>query len=158
MNVHSHKFWSHPSMLDPKPINLTAADVMTGNPRTCSAFSSILEASLLFRDADCGAVPVVDAGRAIGILTDRDVALAVANNPDLGNAAVSDFMSRDIISVLPDASLEEVSALFGQHGIHRLLVVDAAGQLLGIVTLADLAPHISEASIGRCLNEVMDQS
>ena len=48
--------------------------------------------------------------------------------------------------------------MFGQHGIHRLLVVDAAGQLLGIVAMADLAPHISEASIGRCVNEVMDQS
>jgi CBS domain-containing protein len=158
MNVHPPKFWSHPSMSDPNPIHLTVADVMTGSPRTCSAFSSILEASLLFRDADCGAVPVVDAGRAIGILTDRDVALAVANNPDLGSMAVSDLMSKDIVSVLPDASLEEVSALFGQHGIHRLLVVDTAGQLLGIVALADLAPHISEASIGRCLNEVMDQS
>ena len=60
---------------------LTAADVMTANPRTCSAFSTVLEASLLFHDVGCGAVPVVDAGRPIGILTDRDVALAVANNP-----------------------------------------------------------------------------
>jgi CBS domain-containing protein len=110
---------------------LTAADVMTTNPRTCSAFSSVLEASVLFQDADCGAVPVVDAGRPIGILTDRDVALAVADNPDLGNRPVSDFMSKDVISVAPEASLEEVGALFGQQGIHRLLVVDAAGQLQG---------------------------
>ena len=87
---------------------LTAADVMTTHPRTCSAFSSVLEASLLFQDADCGAVPVVDGGRPVGILTDRDVALAVANNPDLGNRPVADFMSKDVISVAPDASLEEV--------------------------------------------------
>ncbi len=80
---------------------MTAADIMTRYPRTCSAFSSVLEASTLFQDADCGAVPVVNGGRPIGILTDRDVALAVANNPDLGNRPVSEFMSKDVIPVAP---------------------------------------------------------
>ena len=133
---------------------MTAADVMTSRPRTCSAFSSVLEASTLFQDADCGAVPVVDGGRPIGILTDRDVALAVANNPDLGNRPVADFMSKDVISVAPDAPLEEVGALFGQQRIHRLLVVDAAGQLQGVIAWSDLAPHVSDASLGRIVGEV----
>jgi CBS domain-containing protein len=141
-------------MAGPTRSPLTAADVMTTHPRTCSAFSSVLEASVLFQDADCGAVPVVDGGRPIGILTDRDVALAVANNPDLGNLPVADFMSKDVISVAPDASLEEVGALFGQEGLHRILVVDAAGQLQGIIAWSDLAPHVSEASLGRMVGEV----
>jgi CBS domain-containing protein len=145
-------------MPDPTPTNLTVADVMTANPRTCSAFSTVLEASMLFQDARCGAVPVVDAGRPIGILTDRDVALAVANNPDLGNLPVTDFMSKELITVSPEASLEEVGAMFGQHSVHRLLVVDAAGQLQGIVALSDLAPHVSEGSLGRYVNEVMEGS
>ena len=143
-------------MPEKNPTKLTAADVMTANPRTCSAYSSVLEATSLFQDAGCGAVPVVDAGRPIGILTDRDVALAVANNPDLGNRPVADFMSREVISVAPDASLEEVGAMFGQHGIHRLLVIDASGQLLGIVALSDLAANVSDASLGRVVNQVME--
>jgi CBS domain-containing protein len=141
-------------MAEPTRTPLTAADVMTTNPRTCSAFSSVLEASVLFQDADCGAVPVVDGGRPIGLLTDRDVALAVANNPDLGNRPVADFMSKDVISVAPDASLEEVGAIFSRQGVHRLLVVDAAGQLQGIIAWSDLAPHVSEASIGRLVSGV----
>ena len=141
-------------MADPTRTPMTAADVMTTNLRTCSAFSSVLEASALFEDADCGSIPVVDGGRPIGILTDRDVALAVANNPDLGGRPVADFMSKDVISVAPDASLEEVGALFGQEGLHRLLVVDAAGQLQGIIAWSDLAPHVSEASLGRLVSEV----
>jgi CBS domain-containing protein len=141
-------------MADPTRLPLTAADVMTTSPRTCSAYSTILEASVLFQDADCGAVPVIDAGRPVGILTDRDVALAVANNPDLGNLPVADFMSKEVISVAPDASLEEVAAMFGRHGVHRLLVVDAAGQLQGIVAWSDLAPHVSEARLGRVVSEV----
>ncbi len=135
---------------------LTAVDVMTANPRTCSAYSTILEASVLFQDADCGAVPVVDGGRPIGMLTDRDVALAVANNPDLANRPVADFMSKDVISVEPDASIEEVATIFGQHGVHRLLVIDAAGQLQGIVAWGDLAPHMSQARLGRLVDEVSE--
>ena len=61
---------------------LTAADVMTAAPRTWSRFSTVLEAVLIFRDADCGLVPVVDGGKPIGVLTDRDVALALADYKD----------------------------------------------------------------------------
>jgi CBS domain-containing protein len=145
-------------MPDPSPTNLTAADVMTPNPRTCSAFSTMLEASMLFHDVGCGAVPVVDAGQPIGILTDRDVALAVANNPDLGSLPVADFMSKDVFSVAPGASLQEVGTIFGQKSVHRLLVIDAAGQLQGIVALSDLAPHVSEQSLGQVMNHVMEDT
>ena len=141
-------------MAGPTRSPLTAADVMTTHPRTCSAFSSVLEASLLFQDADCGAVPVVDGGRPIGILTDRDVALAVANNPDLGNRPVADFMSKDVISVAPDALPGGGRGALRSAGLHRILVVDAAGQLQGIIAWSDLAPHVSDASLGRMVGEV----
>ncbi len=68
----------------------TAADVMTPSPRTCSPFSTVLEAVMIFRDADCGAVPVVDAGQTVGILTDRDVALALSEFPDLAARPIAD--------------------------------------------------------------------
>ena len=61
---------------------LTAADVMTPSPRTCSNFSTVLEAVLIFRDADCGLVPVLEDGKPIGVLTDRDVALALIDHGD----------------------------------------------------------------------------
>jgi CBS domain-containing protein len=145
-------------MPDPIPTSLTAADVMTHNPRTCSAFSTMLEASMLFQDAGCGAVPVVDAGQPIGILTDRDVALAVANHPDLGSQPVADYMSKEVFSVPPDATLEDVGVMFGQKSVRRLLVVDAAGQLQGIIALSDLAPHVSEQSLGRFMNQMMEET
>ena len=44
--------------------SLTAADVMTATPRTCSTFSTVLEAVMIFRDNDCGAVPILDGGQA----------------------------------------------------------------------------------------------
>ena len=107
----------------------TAAAVMTPSPRTCSLFSSVMEAVMIFRDADCVAVPVVDDGVPVGVLTDRDVALASSEDPDLMTRPVTDIMTKGAISVAPDASLEEVREKLGAHGMHHLLVIDAAGQL-----------------------------
>jgi CBS domain-containing protein len=92
---------------------LTADDVMTADPRTCSPFSTASEAALIFRDEDCGAIPVVEGGRPIGILTDRDIALATAEFPDLTGRPFADVMTRGVISVAPDIPLSEVEAKFG---------------------------------------------
>src|SRR5512135_2886838 len=54
---------------------LRVADVVTSAPRTCSPASTVLEAVLIFRDADGGIVPITEGGRVVGVLTDRDVAL-----------------------------------------------------------------------------------
>jgi CBS domain-containing protein len=136
---------------------LTAADVMTTSPRTCSAYSSVLEATLIFRDADCGAVPIVDGGQPIGILTDRDVALALPNFSDLASRAVADIMTKGVITVAPGASLEEIEARFVEHRVHRLLVVDAAGQLLGIVSRTDLVGHLPRGSFEHLGRQVVEQ-
>lgn len=136
---------------------LTAGDVMTPNPRTCSPFSTVVEAVLIFRDADCGAVPVVDTGRPVGILTDRDVALALADHPDLATRSVADIMTEGVVSVKPDAPLREVEALFGQRGIRRVLVVDDQQRILGIVAWADVSPHASDREVGDFVSEVVEQ-
>lgn len=117
----------------------TAADLMTRDPRTCSPFSSVLEAVLIFRDINCGAVPIVNGGRAVGILTDRDVALALANYPDVVNRPVSDIMSTGVITVAPETPIAEVRAKFREHGIGRLLVCGSGGQVLGIIAWIDVA-------------------
>jgi CBS domain-containing protein len=119
------------------PLSLTAADVMTGNPRTCSPYSSVLEAVLIFRDAQCGAVPVVNAGEPVGILTDRDVALALPEYPDLVHRSVSDIMTKGVITVGPDTPVDEVRAKFAEHRVGRLLVLDSEGVLIGIVSCSD---------------------
>jgi CBS domain-containing protein len=135
----------------------TAADVMTPSPRTCSPFSTVLEAVLIFRDADCGAVPVVDAGQPVGIVTDRDVALALADVPDLPNRPVSDVMTKGAVTVPPDAPLDEIKDQFGAHGVRRLLVADPSGQLLGIVAWADVARYMPDRDVGEVVTEVVQQ-
>jgi CBS domain-containing protein len=136
---------------------LTAADVMTSAPRTCSIFSTVLEAVLLFRDADCGAVPIIEDGKPVGILTDRDVALALAEHqgrlPDL---PVSTIMTQGVVAIAPETTVETLVSQFGDYRVRRLLVVDKDDQLLGIVTWADIAPHVTDREVGKAVSEVVE--
>src|SRR4051794_20349700 len=121
----------------------TAAAPMTAGPRTCSLFSSVLEAVMIFRGVDCAAVPVVDDGVPGGVLTDRDVALASADDTVLLGRPVTDIMRKGAISVTPDTPLEDVRERSSEDGTHYLLVVDVAGQLQGIITSSDLVPYLA---------------
>ena len=137
---------------------LTAADVMTAGPRTCSTFSTVLEAVMIFRDADCGIVPVLEDGKPVGVLTDRDVALALANfENELSALAVGQLMSRDVVSVPPDAPLATIIEKIGDNAVRRLLVVDADDLLLGIISWADIAPYASDRSVGQVVSKVVEQ-
>jgi CBS domain-containing protein len=135
----------------------TAADIMTPSPRTCSTFSTVLEAVLIFRDADCGAVPVLENGKAIGILTDRDVALALADEPDLPSRPVAEIMTKGVVSVLPDTPLEAVREKFGTEAVRRLLVVDSNDQLLGIISWFDIEKILPDRALGHVVSEVLEQ-
>jgi CBS domain-containing protein len=112
-------------------------DVMTPNPRTVSPDDSIESAARIMRDEDTGAVPVVQDGRPVGMLTDRDIVIrAVAEG---GSArSVREVVTERLISVSPDASTREATDLMSEHQIRRLPVVEN-NRLVGIVSLGDLA-------------------
>jgi CBS domain-containing protein len=136
---------------------MTAADVMTAAPRTCSTFSTVVEAVLIFRDADCGLVPILgDNGQPVGVLTDRDVALAlIEHTSDLPTRPVSDIMTRDVATVKADAKLDAVEEAMAGRKVRRLLVVDSDDRLLGVISWSDLSPHLSDCGLGGIVDQVV---
>jgi CBS domain-containing protein len=133
-----------------------AADVMNPSPRTCSRFSRVIEAVLIFKDEDCGLVPVVEEGKPIGVVTDRDVALALATYDDLVDHPVEEIMTTNLISVAPSTPLPEVVETFGREAVRRLLVVDSGGFLVGVIGWKDVCGEISEQVIGRVVIDVVE--
>jgi CBS domain-containing protein len=91
------------------------------------------------RDARVGCVVVARAGRPIGILTDRDIALrVVAEGRDPTITRVSEVVTYDPIVLVVDADIGAATALVRSHGIRRIPIVDASGQVVGIVTSDEL--------------------
>lgn len=113
-----------------------AKDLMSSPVRSVTAETTVAEAAdqlLLFGH---NGMPVVDgAGHVVGIVSRRD--LDRASRHGLSDSRVSGFMSRDVISATPTASLSELEALVLEHNIGRIPIVDG-GRLVGIVTRTDL--------------------
>ena len=133
-----------------------AADVMNPSPRTCSRFSRVIEAVLIFKDEDCGLVPVVEEGKPIGVVTDRDVALALATYDDLVDHPIEEIMTTTLISVAPSTPVAEVVETFGREAVRRLLVVDSGGLLVGVIGWKDVCGEISDRVVGRVVTDVVE--
>jgi CBS domain-containing protein len=116
-------------------------EAMTKGVRVCHAADTLNEAARQMWENDCGCVVVVDpAGRAIGIVTDRDVCMAAyTRGATLRDHRVSEVMSSQLVTCAPDAPIEKAEILMARHQIRRLPVVDFDERLVGIVSLGDLA-------------------
>jgi CBS domain-containing protein len=112
--------------------------VMTPNPSCVSPEDSIQNAARIMRDMDTGAVPVVDNGRPVGIVTDRDIVVrGVAEDGQL-NRPVREIVTSSIVCASPDMSTREAADLMSEHQVRRLPVVENE-RLVGIVSIGDLA-------------------
>lgn len=112
-------------------------DVMTPNPRTVSPSDTIQNAARIMRDEDTGAVPVVENGRPVGIVTDRDIVVRAVIDGQL-NRPVSEIVTGSLIAATPEMSTRDAANLMSEHQVRRLLVVEDH-RLIGIVSLGDLA-------------------
>ncbi len=141
--------------LDKIPSERLAGDVMVPSPRTCSKFSRVIEAVLILKEEDCGLVPIVEEGKPIGVVTDRDVALALGSVVNLVEQPISDIMSTKIISVPISTSLEGIVQTFVNEGVRRVLVVDAEGLLVGVIGWKDIVADLPYETIGRIVTEIV---
>jgi CBS domain-containing protein len=134
---------------------MNARDVMTVAPVCCGPRATLAEAARMMADSDCGSIPVVEHGRPVGILTDRDIVCrAVAEGLDPASSKVSDVMTQPIESVRENATLEECCDRMERRQIRRVLVVDAEGLCVGIIAQADIARRAPEPVAGEVVKEI----
>jgi CBS domain-containing protein len=125
---------------------MTCAEVMTPSPTCCSPQHTVIDAAELMRREDVGLVPVVseDGKKLIGVVTDRDIVIKVlAEGRDPRSSAVTDAMSTDIVTCLPQESIETVMELMATRQVRRIPIVDRDGSLVGIVSQADVATRVA---------------
>ena len=101
--------------------------------------ASIRKAAFLMRDRGVGAVVVVNAkNKPVGIVTDRDVAFAVAVDEKDPDTAVRDIMPGELITIGENEGIFNATQYVFGYQVRRLPIVDSDGKLVGIVTMDDL--------------------
>jgi CBS domain-containing protein len=114
-------------------------DVMTPNPVTVGPSATLQEAARIMRDEDTGVVPIVDNGRPVGVITDRDIVVrAVADGADGARRSVREVASSDLITVAPDMTTEQAAELMAERQVRRVLVCENE-KLIGVASIGDLA-------------------
>lgn len=120
---------------------LRCEDVMTRHPRTCRPDESLLDAIRVMKEMDVGFVPVCEGsqGRLVGMITDRDVASALAVDVAPSSIRIREAMTSDPFVVRPEDHIIRCAQAMEEHQVRRMPVVDHDFRLVGVISTADLA-------------------
>ena len=134
---------------------MRASEIMTKNVRTATRDMSLRDVAAMMRDGDMGAVPVVDDGKLVGIVTDRDIVVRVVADGRDAATPIGDAMTIELFTVAPDDFAFEAIRLMGDKQVRRIPVVNADGSLAGIIAMADVALEMEdEREIAETLEEI----
>ena len=129
-------------------------DVMTSEVRACEPSTTVVEAAKAMAKEDIGPVPVVEDGRLIGILTDRDIVVrVVAEGRDPASTKIEEVATRDLVTVSPDDDVNTALSRMAESQVRRIPIVEG-DRLVGIVAQADIARLGSDAKTGEVVEEI----
>jgi len=115
-------------------------DIMVQDVVSIEPAASLTDAARAMEEANVGMLPVVQDGKVLGVITDRDIVVrAVAHEADPAATAVGDCLSINAIVAHPDWKPEQAMQTMAQAQVGRLPVLDDDDQLVGVVTLSSLA-------------------
>jgi CBS domain-containing protein len=114
-------------------------DIMTQEPKFCGLDTNIAAATEMMWSNDCGVLPVVEDGKLAGIITDRDICIALGTrNRPAADTTVKDVATGDVQTCTPDDDVHTAMAIMRRAKVRRLPVVSDGGVLEGIIALNDI--------------------
>ncbi len=114
-------------------------DVMTAAPVVCTPGTTLAQAAAMMIEADCGLLPVVASDALVGVVTDRDMYIALATrNLRASEMTVGEVVQSPVWTCVPDDDVHAVLAMMKEHRIRRVPVTGFGGTVLGVVSINDL--------------------
>jgi len=135
---------------------MNVRELMTTAPVSVEPDATLGEVAVLMKQEDCGSIPVVEDGRLVGIVTDRDIVIrGVAAGSDPKTQRVSTVMSADPVTISPDDDLTDAEKVMADRQIRRLPVVEN-GKLVGIIVTAQIARAADKRKVGETIKEISE--
>lgn len=131
-------------------------ELMTRDIAVVDAESSILDAGVKMKLYDVGMLVVSDSGRLAGVVTDRDIVVrGVAEGADPTFFTVKNLMTTNLVTCREDDSLDSAAEQMQAAQVRRVIVVDARGEPVGVLSLSDIAGRSGDAGLaGRALQAI----
>jgi CBS domain-containing protein len=130
-------------------------DVMTPAPVVCRPTDKTDFVANLMLEHNCGEIPVCEGSKILGVITDRDIATrVVAFGKTPAAISVNDVMTTNVFTISENETLAAALDLMEERLVRRLPVVDASGQLVGIVSQADLMARVPTLQVAKTLRNV----
>ncbi len=127
---------------------MLARDIMTNRLELINRRATLVDVASKMAALGIGALPVVERHHLIGMVTDRDITIrGVARGLDPAATTVEEVMTPGVVECREDQDVEEVASLMEQHGLRRVVVVNARGKAVGIISLVDLANRCFERGL-----------
>ena len=131
---------------------------MTSQVSVARPSDTVRQVAETMAKVDSGVVPVVDDGKVVGLVTDRDIVLRVVAEGRSFDSAVSEVMSDgEVLSVKEDDVLADATAKMANHQVRRLVVLNDSGNLTGILSLGDVAKDYGAKQVGKTLEEISQE-
>ncbi|MBB4286227.1 CBS domain-containing protein [Roseospira goensis] len=120
-------------------------EVMSKGIETVAPTTSLRDAARRMDRLSVGMLPVDESGTLIGTLTDRDIVVhAVAEGVDVNNTRVRQAMTAGVTVADEDDSVADAAAMMAESQVRRLLVTNSQKEVVGTVSLRDLAMHVTD--------------
>ncbi len=137
---------------------MKVSDAMTSQVSVARPTDSIRKVAETMAKIESGVVPVVDDGKVVGVVTDRDIVLRVVAEGRSFDSPISEAMSDgEVLSVKEDDILADATAKMANNQVRRLIVLNEAGNLTGILSLGDVAKDYGAKQVGKTLEEISQE-
>ena len=135
---------------------MQVAEIMTKDVCSCGPGTNAATAAELMWNRNFGSLPIVeDGGRVVGMVTDRDLFLALGtSNRRPSELPLGEIMNKDLALCNPGSDVRNALRTMAQRQLRRLPVVDEAGNLMGMLSLADVALRADDALSADTVNVI----
>ena len=129
---------------------MKVVEVMTKEPAYCGPETNLAAAIEILWNRDCGVLPIVDSqGKVVGLVTDRDVCIALGTRNRMpSDMTVREVSTGRVVACKADDDLRTALATMAREQVHRLVVLDDAGRLQGILSIADVVLRAQAGNFG----------